>query len=278
MFSWYTLKYMEILDAIILGLVQGITEFLPISSSEHQVIVREFVSIDAVNTLAFDGMVHLATAVAVVIYFWSDIWTLVQSMLRKLSRLPVNEKEVTLFYALCIGTVPAVVVGLSIEPFFNKNLQSASLVASLLLVSSIMYMYAEWRYYQRSNHGPVSIKKGFQVGLFQMLALLPGFSRLGVTMAGGMLVGLSRVEAARFSFLLAIPITVGVGSMKLLELLQMGGVIDWLPIIIGCGVAIVTTLFTTHFFIRLMVRYTLWPFIWYGVVLACLVGYISFIA
>ena len=137
-------KYMAIVDAIILGLIQGITEFLPISSSGHLVIAREFLSIDATNALAFDGMLHLATTVAVIIYFWSDIWTLIQSLLRKLSRLPVNEKELTLFYALCIGTIPAVVVGLSIEPFFNKDLQSVGLVGVLILVSSIIYMYAEW--------------------------------------------------------------------------------------------------------------------------------------
>lgn len=269
---------MAIVDAIILGLVQGITEFLPISSSGHLVIAREFLSIDATNALAFDGMLHLATALAVIIYFWSDIWTLIQSLLRKLSRLPVNEKDLTLFYALSIGTIPAVILGLSIEPFFNKNLQSAALVAALLLVSSIFLMYAEWRYYQRSNHSPITIKRGFLVGLFQILALLPGFSRLGVTMAGGMLVGLSRMEAARFSFLLAIPITLGVGSMKLLQLLREGGTVDWMPIIVGCSVALVTALFVIHFFLTLMKKYTLWPFIWYGVVLASLVGYISFIA
>lgn len=269
---------MAIVDAIILGLVQGITEFLPISSSGHLVIAREFLSIDATNALAFDGMLHLATALAVIIYFWSDIWTLIQSLLRKLSRLPVNEKDLTLFYALSVGTIPAVILGLSIEPFFNKNLQSAALVAALLLVSSIFLMYAEWRYYQRSNHSPITIKRGFLVGLFQILALLPGFSRLGVTMAGGMLVGLSRMEAARFSFLLAIPITLGVGSMKLLQLLREGGTVDWMPIIVGCSVALVTALFVIHFFLTLMKKYTLWPFIWYGVVLASLVGYISFIA
>jgi undecaprenyl-diphosphatase len=268
---------MAIVDAIILGVIQGITEFLPISSSGHAVIVREFLSIDATNALAFDGMLHLATAVAVVIYFWSDIWTLIQSVLRKLSRLPVNSKDLTLFYALCIATVPAVVFGLITEQFFNKDDQSIGLIAILLLAASIFLMYAEWRYYQRSNQGPISIKRGLQVGLFQVLALLPGFSRFGVTMAGGMLVGMSRIEAARFSFLLTIPIAGGVGSQKLLQLLQAGGIVDWMSVLIGCSVAIVTALFTIHFFLSFIKNHTLWPFIWYGVVLASLVGYISFI-
>jgi undecaprenyl-diphosphatase len=269
---------MAIVDAIILGLVQGITEFLPISSSGHLVIAREFLSVDPTNALAFDGMLHLASALAVLLYFWSDIWTLVQSVLRKLSRLPVNDKDLTLFYALCVATVPAVVLGLIVEPFFNKNEQDVGLVALLVLVAAILFMYAEWRYYQRSYQGPLTVQRGLQVGLFQMLALLPGFSRFGVTMAGGMLVGMSRLEAARFSFLLTIPIATGVGSQKLLQLLQAGGTVDWMPVIIGCGVAIVTALCVIHFFLSFIKNRTLWPFIWYGVVLASLVGYISFIA
>ena len=269
---------MAIVDAIILGLVQGITEFLPISSSGHLVIAREFLSIDTNNALAFDGMVHLATALAALVYFRADIWTLIQSGLRKLSRLPVNEKDLTLFYALFLATIPAILVGIITEPFFDKNLQSISLVASLLLVSAIFFMYAEWQYYQRSNHSPINKRRGFQIGLFQVFALLPGFSRLGVTMAGGMLVGLSRLEAARFSFLLAIPMTAGIGSRKLLQLLQAGGTVDWMPILVGCTVATVTALFMIHFFLSFIKSHTLWPFIWYSVLLASLVGYISFIS
>ncbi len=269
---------MAIFDAIILGFVQGLTEFLPISSSGHLVIVGEFLKLDAINTLAFDGMLHFATALAVVIYFWSDLWVLIQSVLRKLSRLPVNQKDLTLFYALMIGTVPAVVLGLIIEPFFNRDAQSAGLVAILILLASIFLMYAEWRYYLRSNNEPISVNRAWQIGIFQVLALMPGFSRTGVTIAGGMLAGMSRLEATRFSFLLAIPVTLGVGSKKLLELLKADGIVDWFPVLIGCATALVTSMIVIHFFLAFMQRRTLWVFIWYGVILACLVGYISFIA
>ena len=97
-------------------------------------------------------------------------------------------------------------------------------------------------------------------------------------MAGGMLAGLSRNEAARFSFLLAIPISIGIGSQKLLQLLQAGGAVDWMPVFIGAGVAVGVSLLVIHFFLSFIKRHTLWPFIWYGVVLASLVGYLSFIA
>jgi undecaprenyl-diphosphatase len=268
---------MTLIEGVLLGLVQGITEFLPISSSGHLVLVREFFEIEAGNALAFDGMLHLATAVAVLMYFWTDVWTLIQAALRKLSRLPVNERDLTLFYALLIGTLPAVLIGLLLEPYFNTSLQSAGVVAVFLFIASVFFMYAEWRYYNRPANEGISVRKGLLVGLFQVLALLPGFSRSGATIAGGMLLGLSRYEAARFSFLLAMPVTLGVGIKKMLELITLGHTVTWMPIIAGSLTAMAVALIVIHYFLAYIRKYTLWPFIWYGVVLAALVGYVSLI-
>jgi undecaprenyl-diphosphatase len=271
-------EYMHIVDAVILGLVQGITEFLPISSSGHLILFRELFKIEMTNALAFDLVLHLATTIAVVLYFWQDIWVLAQTMLRKLGRLPVNEKNLTLAYALIVGTIPAAVIGFISEPFFDKNLQSAAVVAGMLFVASVFFMYVEWRYYLSPNHEGITLKRGWQIGCFQALALLPGFSRSGATIAGGMLLGMSRYEASRFSFLLAIPITLGAGSKKLIDLLQAHGQIDWTPIFVGGIVAAVMAFIMIHFFLAFIRRYTLWPFIWYGVVLSAFIGYVSFIA
>jgi undecaprenyl-diphosphatase len=269
---------MEFVDAIILGLVQGVTEFLPISSSGHLVLVRNWLSVDATNALAYDAMLHLATTAAVVTYFWSDLWILVQVILRKLGRLPVNQRDLTLFYALAIGTLPAAALGIIIEPFFNKDLQSVGLVAGMLFVASVFFMYAEWKYYLRPTHEALTVKKGLLIGVFQALALLPGFSRSGSTIAGGMLLGLSRYEAARFSFLLAIPITLGVGLKKLLDLIQTDGHVEWGLILIGSVTAAVTAFIVIHFFLSFIRKYTLWPFIWYGVLLSAFVAYSAYIA
>ncbi len=268
---------MSLYEAMFLGLVQGITEFLPVSSSGHLVLAREFFSIDATNALAFDGMLHLATAVAVVTYFWSDLWTLLQAMLRKLGRLPVNQRDLTLFYALLLGTIPAVVLGIAIDSLVATTFQNAAVVASVLFAASIFFMYAEWRYYNRPVHDTITAKRGLLIGLFQAMALLPGFSRSGATIAGGMLLGLSRYEATRFSFLLAIPVTLGVGIKKMLELIQAGGAIDWMPIVAGSVTALIVAFVVIHLFLGFVRKYTLWPFIWYGVVLAALVGYVSVI-
>jgi undecaprenyl-diphosphatase len=267
---------MGVIDAIILGLVQGITEFLPISSTGHLVLAREWLTISDTNALAFDAVLHFATTAAVVLYFWNDLWGLMQVLFRKLGRLPVNQKDITLLYALVLGTIPAVVVGLFLESIISEHLRTIGIIAGILFLASLLFMYAEWRYYLRPNHGELTLRTGLLIGFFQVLALLPGMSRSGVTLAGGMLLGLSRYEAARFSFLLAIPITAGVGAKMLIELLATPGEVAWGMVALGSAISFCTALFVIHFFLRFIRRYTLWPFAWYGIILSGLVGYVSF--
>lgn len=266
---------MELVDAIILGLVQGVTEFLPISSTGHLVLVREWLSMTDVNALAFDAVLHFATTAAVMLYFRKDLWVLLQVALRKLSRLPVNTRDLTMLYALVVATIPAVIIGLFFESIVSEYLRTAIVVAVVLFAASIFFMYAEWKYYLRPVHESITLKKALGIGLFQALALLPGMSRSGATLAGGMLLGLNRYEAARFSFLLAIPITLGVGAKMLVELLKEDGVVDWYVISIGAAVAFFTALIVIHFFLVFIRKYTLWPFVWYGIILAGIVGYVS---
>jgi len=266
---------MDWVDAVILGLVQGVTEFLPISSTGHLVLVRDLLSINSTDGLAFDAMLHLATTAAVIIYFWSDVWMLIQVALRKLGRLPVNQRDITLLYALLIGTIPAAVLGVFLEPIVDKYLQTPLIVSGILFCTSIFFMYTEWRYYLKPAQGELTLKKGVLVGVFQALALIPGMSRSGSTIAGGMLLGMSRYEASRYSFLLAIPITLGVGAKKSLDLLQTGGTVDWLLIAIGVVISFVTALIVIHFFLSYIRRHTLWPFVWYGIILSGMVWYVA---
>lgn len=266
---------MNWVDAIILGLVQGVTEFLPVSSTGHLVLVRGWLAMDPTNALAFDAVLHFATLAAVVLYFWNDLWVLLQVALRKLGRLPVNERDMTLLYSLIIGTIPAAFLGFFLESIITNYLQTAIVVAGILLCTSIFFMYSEWRYYLRPTHGVLTIKRGILIGCFQALALIPGMSRSGSTIAGGMLLGLSRYEAARFSFLLAIPITFGVGLKMLLELLSQGEAVDWFLVSVGASIAFVTALIVIHFFLGFIRKYTLWPFVWYSVILSFMVGYVT---
>ncbi len=269
---------MDVFDAILLGLVQGVTEFLPISSTGHLVLVRDWFAINDVHALASDAVFHFATAIAVILYFSKDLLVLISAVFRKLGRLPVNEKDITMFYALAIGTVPAAMLGFFLEDIVSTYLQTSLVVAIVLFCASLFFLYAEWRYYTYPPRQPLTVKTGFLIGCFQAIALIPGFSRSGATIAGGMLLGLSRYDASRFSFLLAIPITLGVGLKKSLDLLAMGEAVDWLPLAVGSGVAMLTALVVIHFFLAFIRKYTLWPFIWYGVILSCLVFYVSFFA
>lgn len=263
------------MDAVILGLVQGITEFLPVSSTGHLVLMHDWLEVGGPDALAFDAVLHFATTAAVMLYFRQDIWNLLQVALRKLSRLPVNEKDITLLYALVIGTIPAVVLGVWLEPVISEHLRSPLFVAAMLFLASVFFLYAEWRYYLQPAQGEIDLKRGLLVGMFQAMALVPGMSRSGSTIAGGMLLGLSRLQATRFSFLLAIPITLGVGIKMSIDLLKEGGTVDWSMVGLGAGVAFVTAITVIHYFLKFISKYTLWPFVWYGVILAALVGYVS---
>lgn len=266
---------MGIFEAIILGVVQGLTEFLPVSSSGHLVLIHQLFDTEVANALAFDAILHLATATAVVIYFYRDLWLLAQTFLRKLGRLPVNEKDVTLLYALAIGTVPAVILGLllesTMETYFRNN---PLLVAGVLVAGSILFMYAEWYYHNNPQTNEMTAKKGLKIGFFQSLALVPGMSRSGASIAGGMLLGLTRSEAARFSFLLAVPIMLGAGGKKLLELIQSPEAVVWVSVAAGAVAAFFTGLAAIHFMLSFVRRNTLWPFIWYRLILA---GFVVFV-
>lgn len=266
---------MNWVDAVILGLVQGITEFLPVSSSGHLVLFSEWLTINGVNELAFTAILHLATTAAVMLYFRNDIWSLFQVALRKLGRLPVNERDVTLLYALIIGTIPAAVLGFFLESFIEDNFMTSGVVAILLFLTAILFMYTEWRYYISPAHGQITLKRGVLIGCYQALALLPGMSRSGATLAGGMLLGLSRYESARYSFLLAIPITLGVGIKKYLDLLQTSGDVYWNMLAVSAVISFITALIVIHFFLGFIRKYTLWPFVWYCIILAGMVGYVA---
>jgi len=266
---------MTILESIILGIVQGMTEFLPVSSTGHLILTRTLFGITDGNALAFDAVLHLATAAAVIVYFFPDIWLLVQAGLRKLGKLPVNKRDETLLYSLLVATIPAVLFGLSLESLMESTFRSPLLVAAVLIAGSVLFMYAEWMYQKQPRTNEINIRKGLKIGLFQTLALIPGMSRSGATISGGMLLGLSRVEAARFAFLLAVPVITGAGLKKFIEMLGSDETVAWLPVLVGAGVSFVVGLAAIHFMLQFVRTHTLWPFIWYRIILASFVIFIT---
>jgi undecaprenyl-diphosphatase len=261
---------MSTFSSVILGLIQGFTEFLPVSSTGHLVLIHSIFGTREYD-LAFDAVLQLATILAVVIYFRQDLFTIANTLLRKLSRLPVNQKEITLAYALMIGTVPAVIAGLLLEKYMETFFRNPLLVAGVLIAGSILFMYAEWHYINKPREEKITLRKGLIIGLFQCLALVPGMSRSGASIVGGMFLGLTRSEAARFSFLLSIPILGGSGAKKLLDLMTESTSFDWGALLIAAIVAFISGLLAIHFMLSFVRRHTLWPFIWYRIILASIV-------
>jgi undecaprenyl-diphosphatase len=265
-------------ETVFLGFVQGLMEFLPVSSSGHLVLFRDVFSIAIADALAYDAILHLATLLAVMVYFHKDLLLLLRTFLRILSRLPVNQKEVILMKALIIATIPAAFVGYFFETIISAYFTEAITVALMLLVGGLFFMYAEWRYIKTPRTGTLTVRSAWFIGLFQMCALLPGISRSGMTIVGGMLLGLTRREAANFSFLLAIPIIAGAGFKKTLDLLVSPEPVHFGMLLTGAAVSFVVALLVIHVFLRFISAHTLWPFVWYSLSVAGFVAYLHFFA
>lgn len=258
---------MNILDGIILGVVQGLTEFLPVSSSGHLIIARDLFGISADYGLAVDAMLHLATACAVLIYFRTDF--------RNLFMTAVRREHSPLLYATLLGTIPAVIAGLLLEDYMATTFRSAELVAWTLIAGSALFMVAEYVAAQYAKQGlrhDISPRRGLLIGLFQALALIPGMSRSGATISGGLLLGLSREEAARFGFLLSFPIILGSGLKKAIELSATGVNGEFgLALFISAAVAFSVGLLAIHYLLKFLRTHTLMVFVAYRVFLAIVV-------
>lgn len=253
-------------DGLALGIVQGLTEFLPVSSTGHLIIAREWLGLHDSFGLAVDATLHLATALAVLIYFRKDIWELFLSFLKLMQRKEVVPQQKTLLFALIIGTIPGVILGLLLNDFVETSFRSITIVALSLIAGSILFGMAEWIGKQNQT---LTTRKGFYLGLFQALALLPGMSRSGSVISGGLLFGLSREDAARFAFLLSFPIIIGAGGTKFLEIAHTGAGGDFgFPLLLASITAFLSGLAAIHFLITFLRKHTLYPFIIYRILLA----------
>lgn len=256
------------ISLLILGVVQGLTEFLPVSSTGHLILARSLLGMNGGLGLAEDAVLHLATALAVLVYFRKDIWGLVSGLVSAV-RFWTWNKEMTLITALLVGTIPAVLAGLWLESDIETVFRSPLIVAGGLVVGSLLMLFAEYIEKRSREAKEITVRNGFIVGLFQTLALIPGMSRSGMTISGGMFLGLSRAEAARFAFLLSFPVILGAGGLKFAEL-SSSGVFNSIgvPLLLGGIAAFVSGMFAIHTLISFLKTKTLTPFIVYRFALA----------
>ena len=252
------------LAAIVLGLVQGLTEFLPVSSTAHLILVSDALKLDPDKFgLSFDVALHLGTALAVLLYFAGTWVGLVVDVIRGRWRLPL---------AIVVGTIPAAVAGVLWETAVSTTLRSAVYIVIGLVVGSAIFVLAERLSARRRRIERVGLTDAVLIGAAQAIALLPGISRSGITISAGLFRGLERGDSTRFAFLLATPIILGAGVKTLLDARKLSGLTAEMDIVaIGFGVSFVSGLAAVAFMVRYLRTHSLNVFVVYRLVLAAAV-------
>lgn len=256
---------MDFLHLVVLSLVQGFTEFLPISSSAHLILVPVLTSWED-QGLAFDVAVHVGTLLAVVSYFAKDLRSMLAEWGRSLGGGPLTE-DARLAWAVFWGTFPAAIAGWLFADLIETHLRSPLVIAAATLGFGLLLWWTDvWGRRTRDEHtlrfGDVLV-----VGVAQALALIPGTSRSGITMTAGLALGLTRQAAARFSFLLSIPLIVLAGGYETLKLLRLPQQADWGILIGGVVISGISAYVCIHFFLKLLERTGMLPFVLYRLAL-----------
>lgn len=253
----------DILIAAALGLVQGLTEFLPISSTAHLIIAEKLFRLDPARFgLSFDIAIHLGTALAVLLYFAGTWIGLFRDVLARRWRLPL---------LIAAGTVPAMIAGVLFQPLVERELRDIRIVAVALVAGSLLFYVAERWASQRRDAGQLGWTDAMLMGSAQAVALIPGVSRSGITISTGLLVGLRRQEATRFSFLLATPVIAGAGAKTLLDVARAAELFARPEVtIVGFVVSFFAGIAAVAFLMRFLRAHSLNWFIPYRLALAAL--------
>ncbi len=269
---------MDSIQIIILALVQGITEFLPISSSAHLILIPQLVGWTD-QGLTFDVATHFGTLIAILWYFRHDIWPLFNDWLKSI-KYRQNTGDSMLAWGVFLGTIPAGLIGLLINDY-SEQLRQPLIIASTTIIFGLLLWYADNKVQQsmsthkelRTEH-QLNLKMILIIGFMQALAFLPGTSRSGITITAALLLGMSRTGAARFSFLLSIPLILAASIMKSVELGQLASVIPWMDILLGAGLSAISAYFCIHFFLKMLNSKGMMPFIIYRLLLGCVLFWI----
>ena len=261
---------MDILQAGILGLVQGLGEFLPISSSAHLVIVPWLFNWEDPG-LTFDIALHIGTLIAVAIYFWKDWLQLITKGVTD-----ARSREGRLFWYLVLATIPGAMIGLLLEKKAETSFRNPVLIAIMLISLGIVLYWVDRKSAKKIEAENISLKTSFLIGLSQALAIIPGVSRSGITMTTGLFLGLTREGAARFSFLLSAPIIFGAAIVKVPHIIANPAVITT-NFIVGMVVSCVTGIASIGFLLRYVQTKTFLPFAWYRFILGALILTIVFL-
>lgn len=256
---------MDLLQILILAIVQGVTEFLPISSSAHLILVPILTDWED-QGLAFDVAVHVGTLSAVIIYFREDIARMLSAWSSSLVTFDLTP-DAKLAWAIGFGTIPVGLAGLFFKDFIEVSLRSPLVIAATTIVFGMLLWVAD-RYGERlRNIYDVKWPDVLLIGISQALALIPGTSRSGATMTMALFLGFSRDAAARFSFLLSIPVILLAGALLTKDLLESSAPIDWTALLLGAVLSGISAWVCIHYFLKFLSRIGMLPFVVYRLVL-----------
>ena len=258
------------LKVIFLGIVQGITELLPISSTAHLRIVPSLLGWQDPGT-AFSAAMQLASLGAVLAYFWQDIKGLVGSSIKAIAHQDYQSKSLRLTLGLLIGTIPIVIVGLLLKKTLdapNSPLRSLTVIGIASIVMSILLAIAELRGSRKRDFKRLTLLDGLLVGIAQTLALIPGVSRSGSTLTAGLFLNMERETAARFSFLLGLPAIILAGAVELHSLSKAGLDLNgWLILGTGLLSASISAFLAIFGLLRYLEKQSTWIFVWYRLIM-----------
>ncbi len=252
---------MNILQAIILGIVQGLTEFLPLSSSGHLVLIQQIFGVEC-DVMFFDTMLHVGTLFSVVVVLWSEIVKILRKPFQKMTGM------------LIVATIPAVVVTLLFEDFITESFEGTFLGIGFLMTALVLTLSEFICEYGRRKNSPMTYLRAIGIGCMQALAIMPGLSRSGSTTAGALMSGVSREEAANFSFLMSIPIILGSVVFQGYGMMKEGIAFEQamiLPTVIGTVCAAISGFFAVKFMLNLIKKHRLYGFAVYTALLGIFV-------
>ncbi len=261
---------MNAFQAAILGLIQGFTEFLPVSSSAHLVLAPAYFGWEfgEAQAFVFDVLVQWGTLVAVIIFFWGDLLPIVRATLLSLRTRKLDDPHARLGWLIVLASIPAALIGLLVKDAIQAIFVNAGLAGWLLLVTAVLLIMAEVVGKRLREMETIQPLDALIIGAFQALALLPGISRSGATIAGAMSRNLKREAAARFSFLLSVPVMIGAGLLALLDLKDIPEAGTFVaPLLIGFLVAALVGYWSIKWLLKFLATRSLYPFAIYCIVL-----------
>ena len=264
---------LELIQAIILGVVQGLTEFLPVSSSGHLLLGQYFLGMDQDRFgLTFDAAIHTGTVLAVVSFFWRDLLRMAAAFVRSLRSPSFADRDQRMAYLILVACIPAGVVGLMFQNFFEEEVRSPWLVAFNLVLVGALFIVGEAFGRKTRTSDKLGFKEALGIGLAQTAALFPGVSRSGATITIGLFLGLRRDEAARFSFLMSVPITAAAALLSLIDAFGSGiDANDVLLFLVGSITSGVVGYLAIRFLLDYLAGHSLLVFAYYRFALAAVV-------